>query len=250
MPFWSTEKIKERSKVGKIVDPFPEAWINHGAVHLSIGNEICMTSNEPSTKKQVLKENESFNLMPGQFGLLLTHESVSIPTDAIGFISIRAGIKFKGLVNISGFHIDPGFIGKLKFSIFNAGSRPITLTQGERIFMLWLSDLDRDTQDGRKGQKEGQDFITSEDQSRMQDKVASPAALKEQMEALERKHDQRLIALEKETALWRGITIAIGLAVISLVAGGGLLRIFETRGTANSAPSSGTYPPKIDPGKK
>ena len=64
---------------------------------------------------------------PGQFGLLITEEVVQVPMDAIAFISIKAGIKFRGLVNVSGFHADPGFSGKLKFAVYNAGSQRLVL---------------------------------------------------------------------------------------------------------------------------
>jgi hypothetical protein len=38
----------------------------------------------------------------------------------MAFISMRTAFKFKGLVNISGFHVDPGYKGKLIFAVFNA----------------------------------------------------------------------------------------------------------------------------------
>ena len=50
-----------------------------------------------------------FTIPPGQFAFLLTEEVVSVPPDALAFISIRAKTKFRGLVNVSGFHVDPGY---------------------------------------------------------------------------------------------------------------------------------------------
>ena len=65
-----------------------------------------------------------------------------MPDTAIAFISIRASIKFKGLINVSGFHVDPGFRGQLRFAVYNAGSSEIDLDQDERVFMIWFADLD------------------------------------------------------------------------------------------------------------
>ena len=48
---------------------------------------------------------------PGQFAFLLTAETVTMPDNAIAFISIKARLKFNGLINISGFHVDPGYRG-------------------------------------------------------------------------------------------------------------------------------------------
>ena len=43
------------------------------------------------------------NQPPGQFAFLLTKEVVSVPADALAFISIRVKTKFRGLVNVSGW---------------------------------------------------------------------------------------------------------------------------------------------------
>ena len=41
--------------------------------------------------------------------MLITEEQVNVPLDAMAFISMKAGKKLGGLINISGFHVDPGF---------------------------------------------------------------------------------------------------------------------------------------------
>jgi dCTP deaminase len=74
----------------------------------------------------------------------LTEEKVKIPFDAIAFISIKARIKFQGLMNASGFHVDPGYEGRLIFSVFNAGPLPIHLRRGQDCFLIWYANLDRD----------------------------------------------------------------------------------------------------------
>lgn len=61
----------------------------------------------------------------------------------MGFISLRFSIKGTGLINVSGFHVDPGYEGRLIFSVYNAGPTAITMTRGQDLFLLWLADLDR-----------------------------------------------------------------------------------------------------------
>src|SRR5689334_22348820 len=146
MAFWNSEKLKQVISVGKFVEPFDEKAVKHGAYELSLGPEAFLTSDDDN-KKDILDEGEQLVIPPGQFGLLLTEEKVRIPNNAIGFISIKAGIKFRGLVNVSGFHVDPGFSGRLKFSVYNAGSQNIVLQRKERVFLLWFSDLDQPTAD-------------------------------------------------------------------------------------------------------
>ncbi len=66
----------------------------------------------------------------GQFGLLVTREAVRIPANVIAFISIRAGIKFQGLVNVSGFHGAPGYMA-------NSSLPFLTLEAGQSF---WIKD--------------------------------------------------------------------------------------------------------------
>jgi dCTP deaminase len=54
---------------------------------------------------------------------------------------MKATIKFRGLVNVSGFHVDPGFAGQLTFAVFNAGPRTVHLQQGQQCFLIWYADL-------------------------------------------------------------------------------------------------------------
>lgn len=183
MAFWSSEKLRQRVPQDGLVVPFDAARIKHGAYELAVGPEAFITSVVTKTT-QSLDPGERVIIPPGQFGLLLTEEVVKAPNDAMGFISIRASIKFHGLVNVSGFHVDPGFAGRLKFAVYNAGSREIIVSRGQSIFMLWFSDLDCATADGYGGLRPGQNEITSQDLMRMQGEIASPAQLKKDIEEL------------------------------------------------------------------
>ena len=52
-------------------------------------------------------------------------------------------MKGPGLINVSGFHVDPGYQGRLIFSVYNAGPKPSRLHRGQDVFLLWIADLDR-----------------------------------------------------------------------------------------------------------
>ena len=104
----------------------------------------------------------------------------------MGFISIKASQKFRGLVNVSGFHVDPGFEGYLKFSVYNAGSQNINLTVGDPLFLICFSDV-VENEVSYSGNHAGKPIITSEDVMRIQGDVASPAALNERIKSLENK---------------------------------------------------------------
>ncbi len=216
MSFWSTEKLLQKQPLEKLVDPFDIQHVNHGAYELSLGSEAFVTT-DPNGKKQKLEAGDQVIIQPGQFGLLITHEVVSIPDNAIGFISIRFGIKRRGLINVSGFHVDPGFTGRLLFSVYNAGSQNIVLSYRDRVFMLWFSDLSQATKNVYKGNNSGKDGITSEDLMAIQGEVVSPATLKKQIDDLRNAHDQRFIVLEKEVSQWKAIAYSILIIFVGLI---------------------------------
>ena len=120
--------------------------IDCAAYTLRVGSEVFIspsTAVEAARKtKLLLKEDEGFAIPPGQFALVLTEESVEVPKSAVAFISMKARIKFKGLVNVSGFHVDPGYHGKLLFAIYNANASPVHLARGDDAFLICYASLD------------------------------------------------------------------------------------------------------------
>ncbi|CAG0957329.1 dCTP deaminase [Anaerolineales bacterium] len=153
MTFWSSQRLE--ANLATIVDKVDPSAVDCNAITLRIGGEIYITpglehASPNSHTKQVLSSGEPFAIPPGQFAFLLTEERITIPPNAMGFISFKARYKLKGLVNVSGFHVDPGWSGPLIFAVFNAGPASVHLQQGWPLFLLWLADLDADS-DKRKG---------------------------------------------------------------------------------------------------
>jgi dCTP deaminase len=126
MAFWRTETMHERTPAEHLVDPYREEHVTRSAYELCMGSEAFITSSADKVKI-TLADRESLVIPPGQFALLLTEERIKVPLNAIAFISMRFGVKRRSLINVSGFHVDPGFEGRLKFSVYNAGSSPITI---------------------------------------------------------------------------------------------------------------------------
>jgi dCTP deaminase len=148
LAFWSGEKLNERLQV--LVEGFDKSRIDCAAYTLRIGRDVYISPtgeihDPPFRGKRHLLEGQGFVIPPGQFAFLLSEEAIRVPSDAIAFISIRAGIKLRGLINVSGFHVDPGYDGKLLFSVFNAGPSSVHLSQGEEAFLIWYADLDRES---------------------------------------------------------------------------------------------------------
>lgn len=161
MAFWSGERLKEHGKRLQVVYGFNPKKIDCSAYTLTLGPEAFVTPDysialRDSRKLQLTEARDQkvgrrsgrckggeVVIPAGQFAILLTDEFVKIPRATMGFISLKFSIKGTGLVNVSGFHVDPGYEGRLIFSVYNAAPTAISMTRGQDLFLLWLADLDR-----------------------------------------------------------------------------------------------------------
>jgi len=186
--FWSSNKILAQQAEAPLVVPFNPDRIQQGSYELSMGPQAAISCDG---KNQIinLDTREDFCIPPGQFALLLSEEKVDIPTNVIAFISLKTSVKSAGLVNVSGFHVDPGYKCRLKFWVYNAGNQDIPILRGDAVFLIWFSDLDGPTKDPyqKNADKWGHNEITSGDLRGLRGHLASPAALLEQVNKLSTK---------------------------------------------------------------
>jgi dCTP deaminase len=211
--FWSTETMHDR--LPGHIEPFNSERIVNCAYELSLGFEVFITGQAQRTKR-ALQEGEQISIPPGQFAMLLTLETLSIPSDSIGLISIKSNFKLGGLVNVSGFHVDPGYSGRLIFSVYNAGPQNIAVTQAEPVFPLWLGTLDKATSDEYTGRRSGKSTISDWDVDRLQGDVASPQLLAQRIASVDDRLTNRIEWLKDRLSLRRQLFIAL----VAAVAGG------------------------------
>lgn len=224
MGFLGSEKLKGllRSRPSTIKG-FNLDRVVCGAYELSLGNEIFQTDSKDK-KKQILTQNkEQITMNPGQFALLLTQEVINIPNDKIAFISIKAGIKLKGLINVSGFHVDPGFNGKLVFSVYNAGTSPISLEMGEPCFLIWFAELDVTKEEAGYGtgsheHKNQSNIPTKYIDALIAGELASPSVLSKKIDDVNTVLTGRIGLIERDqTAKDYLIKAALGLGLVIIV---------------------------------
>ncbi len=252
MSFWNSNTLRVRVPRENIVSPFDSGRIAHAAYEMGVGSEAYVSST--ATAKTQLDEGVKVIIPPGQFALLVTSETVTIPTNVIAFISIRASIKFEGLVNVSGFHVDPGFSGRLKFAVYNASSHTVFLDQGQRVFMIWFADLDG-PDDNPYTKKQGPaPIISSKDVKGIEGDVASPAMLRAEIEALKTEWEKKFHAAE-QTRLWNrallmlliGISVTVALTIakpyLAHPAAAGVATIDSASGTGKASKARETSNP-------
>jgi len=136
------DEIMDLCKRNILIERFYDADCVQDIMYdLRLGEEIYITPDENIRR---LRNKDIINIQSGQFALLTTKEYLNMPNNFFGLITIRMKYKSKGLINISGFHVDPGFKGYLIFSVFNAGPSNITLRAGEPIFSILFYKLDEE----------------------------------------------------------------------------------------------------------
>lgn len=134
-----------------LINDFSMECLKDANYDLRLGEEVYVTQDK--LPRKLTNENDTVVIRPGEFGVLTTFEYVSIPTDLLGLISLRFRYKNLGLVNISGFHVDPGFTGRVLFSVFNSGPRDVALRYKDPVFMIMFERLERRVEgyDGKYG---------------------------------------------------------------------------------------------------
>ncbi|MCJ2183701.1 deoxycytidine triphosphate deaminase [Novosphingobium sp. 1949] len=218
--FWGAQKLK--SKLEPLISGFSESRVDGAAYRLRVGSEVYVSptgeADDPRNKpKTVLGPNQtSFTIASGQFGFILTDETIEVPEGNLAFISIRAKYKFAGLVNVSGFHVDPCFKGKLIFSVFNAGPNPVHLDYLEECFLIWFADLDGAACPGES--KKGYDSIPFELMTGLAKGTQSFASLESTIRDNDKKVSDRVTSLEREQAVLKwalaaAMSVAIGFGV-------------------------------------
>lgn len=218
MSFWSGEKLGEQVK-NCIIGEYNISNIDCAAFTLHVGPEIFVTpdhyeKNPSQNNKKQLDNKEAFTIPSGQFAFLLTEEQVQISNECIAFISMKATTKFKGLVNVSGFHVDPGYKGRLVFSVFNAGPIPIKLQRGMPLFLMWIADLDRPT-----SKVKNRESVTELDLKiidPMHGPIFSPQAISESVKSFESDIKEDFHKIETKVSILMAIVMLLGPLIIAV----------------------------------
>ena len=204
----------------ELVDPFDPEGVDGAAYTLRLGGEAYVSPDGPKVRRSrvvPLKREQELKIPAGQFAFLLTRETIRVPYNVLAFINMKNGLKSMGLINVSGFHVDPGYDGKLVFAVFNAGPKTVSIRQNDEAFLIWFAEL-KDATRAHARSKPGYTKIESDLIARIPDESASLNSLSGRIERLERKLSWRRGAL----IYLAGIVSAAAAAVI----GGWALELF------------------------
>ena len=75
-----------------------------------------------------IDDDKAFFLHPGELALAITYESVTLPSNIVGWLDGRSSLARLGLmVHVTAHRIDPGWSGNIVLEFFNSGKLPLAL---------------------------------------------------------------------------------------------------------------------------
>jgi dCTP deaminase len=124
-----------RSEIGKW-----DSKIQPASLDLTVGR-ILLPVEEDSDDEKV-HEEPSFSLAQGETVVIETHEFLSVPRTVAGIGFPPATVSRDGLLMTNPGHVDPGYSGRLKFTVINLGKKPIELAGGKPICTLLFFSIE------------------------------------------------------------------------------------------------------------
>ncbi|QNS14367.1 dCTP deaminase [Mannheimia bovis] len=107
--------------------------------------EVTAQLNKVMSDEIIIGDDEAFFLHPGDLALATTLESVSLPSNIVGWLDGRSSLARLGLmVHVTAHRIDPGWEGKIVLEFFNAGKLPLALRPNMAIGALSFEILSGD----------------------------------------------------------------------------------------------------------
>ena len=82
-------------------------------------------------------DGDAFFLHPGELALAITYESITLPSNIVGWLDGRSSLARLGLmVHVTAHRIDPGWSGNIVLEFFNSGKLPLALRPKMKIGAL------------------------------------------------------------------------------------------------------------------
>ncbi|BBO27294.1 dCTP deaminase [Alteromonas sp. I4] len=120
---------------------------DHAAPYIDLSGpkaEVQAALESVMSDEIVLSEGKAFFLHPGELALAITHESVTLPDNIVGWLDGRSSLARLGLmVHVTAHRIDPGWSGNIVLEFYNSGKLPLALRPMMKIGALSFEVLSR-----------------------------------------------------------------------------------------------------------
>jgi deoxycytidine triphosphate deaminase len=111
-----------------------DSKIQPSSLDLTVGRILLPVEGDGEDEK--VHEEPSFSLAQGETVVVETQEYLCVPRTVAGIGFPPATVSRDGLLMTNPGHVDPGYSGRLKFTVINLGKKPIELAGGKPICTL------------------------------------------------------------------------------------------------------------------
>ncbi|WP_068545133.1 dCTP deaminase [Thalassotalea crassostreae] len=113
---------------------------DHNAPYIDLSGpkaEVQEAMNTVMSDEIHIADEDAFFLHPGELALAVTHESVTLPANIVGWLDGRSSLARLGLmVHVTAHRIDPGWSGQIVLEFYNSGKLPLALRPLMKIAAL------------------------------------------------------------------------------------------------------------------
>ncbi len=149
------------------ISPLEHEQIQPASVDIRLGDTFNIVEDSPAgiitldseIKYKTIKA-DTYLLLPGQFVLATTMETISLPENLTSFVEGRSSLGRMGLFIQNAGWVDPGFQGEITLELFNANRCAIELKAGRRVGQLVLAEMDEAALNPYNGKYQGQKGAT------------------------------------------------------------------------------------------
>ncbi|RJG42238.1 dCTP deaminase [Motilimonas pumila] len=118
---------------------------DHTAPYIDLSGpkeEVAQSLDNVMSDEITIADGEAFFLHPGELAIAVTHESVTLPADIVGWLDGRSSLARLGLmVHVTAHRIDPGWSGRIVLEFYNSGKLPLALRPKMKIGALNFETL-------------------------------------------------------------------------------------------------------------
>ena len=150
-----------------IVQPVTPEQIQPVSIDIRLGNTFSVVEDTSSGIIRLDQKihyktihADTYLLLPGQFVLATTMESIALPDDLTAFVEGRSSLGRMGLFIQNAGWVDPGFQGEITLELFNANRCAIELRAGRRVGQLVFAKMDMSALHPYAGKYQGQTGAT------------------------------------------------------------------------------------------
>lgn len=124
-----------------LVEPFDERNLSPASIDLTLADDFI---DERGIRTRLEDGLNAFNILPGEFWLMSTKETINVPQDMVAVVKGKSSLARVGLmIECAGF-VDPSFSGQITLEVKNLNQdRILSLKPGMKICQIVFMKLDK-----------------------------------------------------------------------------------------------------------